>query len=138
MHEDSQVSNLEPFGLAVAREDSAGNLRVRDFGGATGASELGSSTVGASAPVSVGAAEVGEHPASSTARTAAVRIGPTGLNGTNGLLRVGHGMMLRLESKRRGQCHEASQREPRVPLADPQMARNREAPSIARPTVLSS
>src|SRR5665647_725173 len=25
----SQVSNLEPFGLAVAREDSAGNLRVR-------------------------------------------------------------------------------------------------------------
>src|SRR5665648_1008450 len=24
-----QVSNLEPFGLAVAREDSAGNLRVR-------------------------------------------------------------------------------------------------------------
>src|SRR5665647_1249402 len=26
----SQVSNLEPFGLAVAREDSAGNLRVRE------------------------------------------------------------------------------------------------------------
>jgi len=24
-----QISNLEPFGLAVAREDSAGNLRVR-------------------------------------------------------------------------------------------------------------
>src|SRR5665647_2503475 len=26
-----QVSNLEPFGLAVAREDSAGNLRVSEL-----------------------------------------------------------------------------------------------------------
>jgi len=28
-----QVSNLEPFGLAVAREDSAGNLRVSGLHG---------------------------------------------------------------------------------------------------------
>lgn len=108
------------------------------FGAATVAPELGSSTTGASAPVSLGAAGVGKHPVSSTARAAAVRNGPTG-----GMARTdplesdtewhpGSGLSAEVVPWKRDYTSRA------CPWLIRKWPATAEVPSIARPTVLSS